>query len=206
MSGYVAIPVDEATWVNRAKEGDQAAFEVIFQRYERQIYGFIYRMMGNPEDANDLTQECFIRAYKALPQTSLDLNVSAWLHRIASNACLDVLRRRQRIRWLPWESHKHEHLLHGRPLDDPERNAISNETQVTVQRALNLMSPRNRMALVMREYEGMSCEDIGEVMGLSRSAVKSVLFRGREEFRKVYRTMEENELACSVENVSPYGH
>jgi RNA polymerase sigma-70 factor (ECF subfamily) len=205
MSTYVAVPVDEATWVGRAKEGDQAAFEVIFQRYERQIYGFIYRMMGNAEDANDLTQECFIRAYRALAQTSPDLNVSAWLHRIASNACLDVLRRRQRIRWLPWESHKHEHLLHGKPLDDPERNAISNETQVTVQRVLNLMSARNRMALVLREYEGMSCEDIGEVMGLSRSAVKSVLFRGREEFRKVYRTVEDSDTAWSVENVSLSG-
>lgn len=195
MDGYIAVPVDEATWVNRAKEGDQAAFEAIFQRYERQIYGFIYRMMGNPEDANDLTQECFIRAYKALPQTSLDLNVSAWLHRIASNACLDVLRRRRRIRWLPWESHKHEHLLHGKPIDDPERNAISSETQVVVQRVLAQMSPRNRMALVLREYEGMSCEDIGEIMGLSRSAVKSVLFRGREEFRKIYRTVEEDVAA-----------
>jgi len=205
MSTYVAVPVDEATWVGRAKEGDQAAFEVIFQRYERQIYGFIYRMMGNAEDANDLTQECFIRAYRALAQTSPDLNVSAWLHRIASNACLDVLRRRQRIRWLPWESHKHEHLLHGKPLDDPERNAISNETQVTVQRVLNLMSARNRMALVLREYEGMSCEDIGEVMGLSRSAVKSVLFRGREEFRKVYRTVEDSDTAWSVEYVSLSG-
>lgn len=204
MDGYVVVPVDEATWVSRAKEGDQAAFEAIFQRYERQIYGFIYRMMGNPEDANDLTQECFIRAYKALGQTS-DLNVSAWLHRIASNACLDVLRRRQRIRWLPWETHKHEHLLHGKPIDDPERNAISNETQSIVQDVLNQMSPRNRMALVLREYEGMSCEDIGEIMGLSRSAVKSILFRGREEFRKVYRAMEEDASACSAGNASSIG-
>lgn len=204
MDGYVIVPVDEATWVSRAKEGDQAAFEAIFQRYERQIYGFIYRMMGNPEDANDLTQECFIRAYKALSQTS-DLNVSAWLHRIASNACLDVLRRRQRIRWLPWETHKHEHLLHGRPLDDPERNAISNETQVVVQRVLNQMSPRNRMALVLREYEGMSCEDIGEIMGLSRSAVKSILFRGREEFRKIYRAVEEDESVCPAGIASSTG-
>jgi RNA polymerase sigma-70 factor (ECF subfamily) len=96
---------------------------------------------------------------------------------------------------LPWESHKHEHLLHGKPIDDPERNAISNETQVVVQRVLAQMSPRNRMALVLREYEGMSCEDIGEIMGLSRSAVKSVLFRGREEFRKIYRTVEEDVAA-----------
>lgn len=190
MDGYVVVPVDEARWVDRAKEGDAAAFEAIFQRYERQIYGFIYRMMGNPDDANDLTQECFIRAYRALPQTSADLNVSAWLHRIASNACLDVLRRRQRIRWLPWETHKHEHLLHGTPRDDPERTALSAETQVEVQAVLQQMSPRNRMALVLREYEGLSCEDIGQIMGLSRSAVKSVLFRGREEFRRLYHSRE----------------
>lgn len=191
MDGSAVVPVDEAAWISRAKEGDQAAFEAIFQHYERQIYGFIYRMMGNAEDASDLTQECFIRAYRGLAQTSEDLNISAWLHRIASNACLDVLRRRQRIRWLPWETHKHEHLLHGRPLDDPERRALSQETQAVVQQVLQQMSPRNRMALILREFEGMSCEDIGQVMGLSRSAVKSVLFRAREEFRRIYRRLEE---------------
>ncbi|HLI50275.1 MAG TPA: RNA polymerase sigma factor [Thermomicrobiaceae bacterium] len=186
-----ATPFDEASWVSRAKEGDQAAFEAIFERYSRQIYGYIYRMMGNPEDADELTQECFIRAYKSLSHTSQELKLSAWLHRIASNACLDVLRRRQRIRWLPWESHKHEHLLHARPLDDPERNALSQETQLIVQHVLNQMNPRNRMALVLREYEGMSCEDIGQVMALSRSAVKSVLFRGRQEFRHIYESLED---------------
>lgn len=192
MDSYAVAAVDESVWISRAKAGDEEAFEAIFQLYERQIYGFIYRMMGNAEDANDLTQECFIRAYKALPQTTDDLNISAWLHRIASNACLDVLRRRQRIRWLPWESHKHEHLLHGKSLDEPERNALRNETQVQVQEVISQMSPRNRMALILREYEGMSCEEIGQIMGLSRSAVKSVLFRGREEFRRIFRAVEDS--------------
>jgi RNA polymerase sigma-70 factor, ECF subfamily len=192
MDSYAVAAVDESVWIDRAKAGDEEAFEAIFQIYERQIYGFIYRMMGNAEDANDLTQECFIRAYKALPQTTTDLNISAWLHRIASNACLDVLRRRQRIRWMPWESHKHEHLLHGKSLDEPESTALRTETQVQVQEVISRMSPRNRMALILREYEGMSCEDIGQIMGLSRSAVKSVLFRGREEFRKIYRSLEDN--------------
>ncbi|MEX2425426.1 MAG: sigma-70 family RNA polymerase sigma factor [Thermomicrobiaceae bacterium] len=189
MDSYAVAAIDESVWISRAKAGDQEAFEAIFQLYERQIYGFIYRMMGNAEDANDLTQDCFIRAYKALSQTNDDLNISAWLHRIASNACLDVLRRRQRIRWLPWESHKHEHLLHGRPLDEPESNALRTETQVAVQEVISQMSPRNRMALILREYEGKSCEEIGQIMGLSRSAVKSVLFRGREEFRRIYRAV-----------------
>ncbi len=192
MDGSAALSAaEELWWVTRAKEGDQAAFEAIFQRYERPIYQFIYRMMGNAEDASDLTQECFIRAYRALPQTSDDLNVSAWLHRIAANACLDVLRRRKRIRWLPWEGHGQSELHLNGHLEDPEREAIRNETQALVQSVLSQMNPRHRLALILREYEGLSCEEIGEIMGLSRSAVKSVLFRAREEFRRMYRMMEE---------------
>jgi len=181
---------DEDVWVSRAKAGDQAAFEAIVQRYERQIFSFVYRMMGDADDAYDLTQDCFVRAYRSLGSTSADLNVSAWLHRIASNACLDVLRRRKRIRWLPWDNTKHEHLLGSRSSDEPERTTVSQEVSHIVQETLSRMTPRNRAALIMREYEGLSCEEIGEVLGLSRSAVKSVLFRGREEFRKLYPESE----------------
>lgn len=177
---------EEDVWIHRAKAGDQAAFEQLVFRYERQIYSFIYRMMGNPDDASDLTQDCFVRAYRSLGSTSSDLNVSAWLHRIASNACLDVLRRRKRIRWMPWDNTRHEHLLDGGELDDPVHTTVARETSTIVQETLNRMTPRNRAALIMREYEGLSCEEIGEVLGLSRSAVKSVLFRGREEFRRLY--------------------
>ncbi len=192
MDGSAALSAaEEIGWVNRAKEGDQAAFEAIFLRYERPIYQFIYRMMGNAEDASDLTQECFIRAYRALPYTSDDLNVSAWLHRIAANACLDVLRRRKRIRWLPWEGQGQPDLHLNGHLEDPEREAIRSETQELVQRVLTQMNPRHRLALILREYEGLSCEEIGQIMGLSRSAVKSVLFRAREEFRRIYRAVEE---------------
>jgi RNA polymerase sigma-70 factor (ECF subfamily) len=181
---------EEDVWVSRAKAGDQAAFEAIVQRYERQIYNFIYRMMGDPDDAYDLTQDCFVRAYRNLGSTNAELNVSAWLHRIASNACLDVLRRRKRIRWLPWDNTRHEHLLEDGGGDDPERNVVARETTSAVQETLNRMSPRNRAALILREYEGLSCEEIGDVLGMSRSAAKSVLFRGREEFRKLYLAVE----------------
>jgi RNA polymerase sigma-70 factor, ECF subfamily len=177
---------EEDAWVSRARAGDQAAFEAIFQRYERQIYSFAFRMMGNADDAYDLTQECFIKAYRSLEKTNGDLNVSAWLHRIASNSCLDVLRRRKRIRWLPWDNDRHESLLQPSTPDDPVVTVVSNETQRDVQLILNQMTPRNRLALLLREFEGLSTEEIGEVMGLSRSAVKSVLFRARDEFRKLY--------------------
>ena len=189
MEGYLLMTSEEAAWIARAKAGDQAAFAAIFTRYERRIYSFIYRMMGDPDDAYDLTQDTFLKAYRALGKTDDELNVNAWLHRIASNACMDLLRRRQRVRWLPWETAKHDRPS-ARAEDDPERTLLGGETQTAVQRVLAAMSPRNRQAMILREYEGLSCEDIGEVMGVSRSAVKSMLFRGREEFRKIYTTME----------------
>jgi RNA polymerase sigma-70 factor, ECF subfamily len=183
------VTADEDLLVSQAKAGSQTAFEALVQRYERQIYAFTYRMMGNPDDAFDLTQECFIRAYKNLDRTNAELNVSAWLHRIASNACLDQLRRRKRIRWLPWDASKHEPLLKNHPSDNPERVAVSAENTTDVQQVLDAMTERNRQALVLREYEGMSTREIGEIMGLSRSAVKSILFRAREEFRQCYREL-----------------
>jgi RNA polymerase sigma-70 factor (ECF subfamily) len=186
---------DERMWIERAKQGDQAAFEAIVQGYERQIYSFIYRMMGDADDAYDITQDCFVKAYRALGKTSEDLNLSAWLHRIASNACLDILRRRQRLRWLPWEGPKHDHLRLGAPADEPERAAISQETRVTVQRVLDRMTHRHRLALILREFEGLSCAEIGDVMGLSRSAVKSMLYRAREEFRGRWAAIERQRAA-----------
>jgi RNA polymerase sigma-70 factor (ECF subfamily) len=181
-----AVAIDEHGWVSKAREGDTAAFEAIYSRYERRIYAFIYRLMGNAEDAYDLTQDTFVKAYMALPRTAPDLNLSAWLHRIASNACMDVLRRRKLIRWLPWETFDTNPAMEPAADDDPVGDYNQAETSGEVQEVLSRLSPKHRMALVLKEYQGMSCDEIGEVMGASRSAVKSLLFRAREEFRQVY--------------------
>ncbi len=181
----LTVAIDETNWIARARQGDAAAFEAIYQRYERRIYSFIYRMMGNAEDASDLTQDTFVKAYLALPRTTPDLNVSAWLHRIASNACLDVLRRRRLVQWLPWEVFDTNPALEPAAPDDPAGNYLRRETEQEVQRILTLLSPKHRTALVLKEYQGLSCDEIAEVMGTSRSAVKSLLFRAREEFRQV---------------------
>lgn len=187
VEGHGIVLTEDATWVARAKAGDQTAFGELFNRYERRIYNFTYRMMGDADDAFDLTQDTFLKAYRALGSTSEALNVNAWLHRIASNACLDVLRRRGRFRWLPWDQSKHDRPSQ-RTDDDPERTTVTSEQDALVRGVLTRMSPRYRQAMVLREYEGLSCEEIGIVMGASRSAVKSMLFRGREEFRRLYAT------------------
>jgi RNA polymerase sigma-70 factor (ECF subfamily) len=183
---------DESLWVTRAREGDAAAFAAIYARYERRIYAFIYRMMGNPDDAFDLTQETFLKAYRALDKTDAELNVNAWLHRIASNACMDVLRRRQLLRWLPWDNARHDRPS-GRREDSPEAALLGDETQRAVTRVLQAMSPRNRQALILREYEGLAYQEIAAVLGISLLAVKSLIFRARAEFRERYQALEGRE-------------
>ena len=186
MEGFaLAVALDETEWLTRARTGDAAAFEAIYQRYERRIYSFVYRLMGNAEDASDLTQETFVKAYMALPRAQGEMNLSAWLHRIASNACLDVLRRRRLIQWMPWDVFTTNPGLEPAAPDDPAGSFVRHETSEEVQQLLNKLSPKHRLALILKEYQGLSCDEIAEVMHTSRSAVKSLLFRAREEFRQV---------------------
>jgi len=189
----IAVALEESTWVERARRGDEVAFAAIYDRYERRIFAYVYRIMGNPDDAADLTQETFVKAYQALPrlEPEQEMNLSAWLHRIASNACMDVLRRKRIVNWLPWEHERGQGEGVSEPSthrlsDDPERSYERQETSKQVQAALNRMSPRNRMALILKEYQDLPCDEIAAILDVSRGAVKSILFRAREEFRKLY--------------------
>jgi RNA polymerase sigma-70 factor, ECF subfamily len=174
----------EMVWVERARNGDTVAFETLLRRYERQIFAFTYRMMGgNAADADDLTQETFIKAYRALDRTSDLLHVSAWLHRIAANNCRDEWRRRRRAGCQPWDAVVHEPMLSSRPEENPESLLLQKEADERVQAVLDRMRPRNKQALILREYGGLSCVEIGAIMGISHKAVKSTLFRARDEFR-----------------------
>ena len=175
----------ETRWVTRARAGDRAAFAELYARYERRIYSFVYRTMGDHDDAAELTQETFLKAYRALGKTDDELNVNAWLHRIAANACTDVLRRRRRVRWLPWEALDRDDP--GERLDgDPAEALLGAETRQAVQRTLLSQPPHYRRALLLREHEGLSCEELGAALGLSAAAAKSLLFRAREDFRRRY--------------------
>jgi RNA polymerase sigma-70 factor (ECF subfamily) len=171
---------------NRAERatGNVVDFETIVRRYERQIYAFTYRMMGgNASDAEDLTQETFLKAYRALAHTPDVPHVSAWLYRIAANSCRDEWRRRQRRRTQPWDVTVQEPIADTSEDGDPESFAIRREADARIQTILERMKPRNKNALVLKECAGLSCEDIGAMMGISGKAVKSTLFRAREEFR-----------------------
>ncbi len=182
--------VTEAALIARAQAGDHAAFEVIFTQYQTQIYNYIYRLMGSAEDAYDMTQDTFLKAYLALPKTSDDLRVGAWLYRIATNVCLDELRHRKLVKWQPWEAFIS--VFHPTQVakDSPERDTIDRENTEEVQLILDRLHPKYRMCLILREYHDLSYDEIAEVLNTTRAAVKSLLFRAREEFRQVYAKVE----------------
>jgi RNA polymerase sigma-70 factor (ECF subfamily) len=181
---------NDAQRIEQARMGNVTAFEALLRQYERPLYGYIYHLMsGNADDAADLSQETFIKVYRALERIPADVNFPAWLYRVARNCCLDEMRRRRRARWTVWDGAQGaaivDHIGGG---VDPERVALDREGNSAVKAILARMSCRNREALILREYEGMSCEEIGAVMGISRKAVKSMLFRARDEFRRITAT------------------
>lgn len=165
-------------------------FEAIFSQYQHSIHDYVYRLMGNEEDARDLTQEAFIKAYVALPKAPPDLKVRPWLYKIATNTCLDELRRRKKVRWQPLEQFLS--VFHPAQVakESPERDVMRREEANGVQSVLNALPERYRLCLLLREYYDMSCSEIGQVMDLSSGAVKSLLFRARESFRTAYAKTE----------------
>lgn len=177
---------DDAERIAQAQMGDPAAFEALLRQYERPLYGYIYRLMaGNPDDTADLLQETFIKVYRALPCLPVGANFPAWLYRVARNCCFDELRRRRRARWTVWGDVQGLAMAEQSGVGDPEQLILAHEGDTAVNAVLRRMSPRNRDALILRECEGMSCAEIGTVFGISRKAVKSMLFRARDEFRRI---------------------
>ncbi len=144
-------------------------------------------MVLDETDAEDLTVTVFEKALRAWDRRpAVEAELRPWLFRIATNSCLDELRKRQRVQWRPWEAFIS--LFHPSQVapDDPEREVIRNERADLVQAALNKLSPRDRAALVMRECYGLSNEEVGKALGTTRDGAKMTLFRARERLRSAY--------------------
>lgn len=161
-------------------------FERLYATYNRPLYNYIYRLVGNWEQAEDLTQEAFLKAYNALGRLPADANHRAWLYRIATNAAYDVLRRRRLIQWLPF-------FESDRPtgFDDPAKQTAD---AIAVQNALQRLPSDQRTCLLLYVCDHFTTEEIAAIMGCSRGAVKTRLFRARERFRQVYASGEEGLL------------
>lgn len=162
-------------WVRSAQEGDRNAFSVLVRRHQRALHRYLMRMVGSPDDALELTQESFVRAWLALPQWSPSAQFRTWLFRIGRNAALDLLRRRGTVEFVPLDDAFEG--LHGGA--GPERQMQATQEMRQLETALSRLTPEHREVLLLREIEDMSYEEIGRVLSLSEGTVKSRLARAR---------------------------
>jgi RNA polymerase sigma-70 factor, ECF subfamily len=168
--------------IERARNGDEEAFVLIYESFSPQIHRYVYRLVGNAEQADDITQETFLKAFQGIRGIAHDSNVGAWLYRIASNACFDVLRRRKLIRWLPIL--ERDDKSGEFTTDDFTPQVI--EAQA-VHRTLRDIPPALAVCLVLRSVEGFSCEEIAEILKIPKGTVFSRLARAREAFIQAYK-------------------
>ena len=178
----------DAVLVMRCQEDDCEAFDEIVTRYKDGIYNYVWRMVSNREDAEDLAQEVFVRAFAAIKTFRREANLRTWLYKIASNLCVDRYRRAGlEKQWIiPLERQQNDSV---RPIDipdhssDPRRSFERSELQAEVKKALLKLPEKLRSAIILFDIEGLSYEEIADAMGCPIGTVKSRIFNARMKLR-----------------------
>lgn len=170
----------------RAREGDRHAFTGLVRSHQERVFRFLLRMLGTRDEAMDLTQDTFLKAWNALPGWRPEARFSTWLLQIARNAALDLLRRRQRIEFVPFDSAGSDEEAARAPPDPappPEEQLAGRQRIGLLERALGALPAEQREILLLRELEDMSYAEIAATLGINEGTVKSRLARARRRPR-----------------------
>jgi RNA polymerase sigma-70 factor, ECF subfamily len=160
------------------------ALSCLYKEFGDRIYAHAYRMLGNHHDAEDVAQETFLRALKSVDQLRQEERLTSWLYSIASNLCLDHLRRKRRLWWIPLPS---DDAGEAEAADGDVPSLVENGD--LVRRALRALPAKDALCLVLRTSEGFSASEVAEIMECTESAVWSRLARARAAFSKAYDRM-----------------
>ena len=176
---------DVAT-VSRARAGDSDAFRLLVEQHSRLIFRVAYRMTGNEHDADDVVQETFLLAYKQLGRFEERANFGTWLHRIAVNCALDLLRSRGRLDRHYGGDPEEAEMMGAISSSDPQQDRLllSAELRDHVTAAMEKLSGNERTAFVLRHFEGMPVEEIGKTLGIQVNAAKHTIFRAVRKLRE----------------------
>ena len=195
--------------VERCKSGDLQAFELLFQQYERRVFSIAARILGNRDDAEDVKQETFLHAFRAIRSFQGRSSFATWLLRITKNLCLDQIKRRRPTCALD-ESLDQKGWRMEYEGGDPSVEAERLELREHVQRALLMTPPHYRILLVLRHIEGLPYSEIAEIVGCSVNALNVRLHRAREALKDKMRSyvscedgQEANELQTSEKTTKP---
>lgn len=183
------MSAEELKLIELSRAGDTAAFGELIVRYEKKVYNLAYRFTNNQEDAMDLTQEAFLRAYTSLTDFRGGASFGTWIHRITANLCLDEIRRRKRqpicsldvaVTTGDGEEVWRQLVDEGEtPLEAVEKR----ELQTAVQEGISSLDEEFRLAVILRDIQGHSYEEIAEIIGVSIGTVKSRISRGRRALK-----------------------
>jgi RNA polymerase sigma-70 factor (ECF subfamily) len=187
--------LDERALVVEAQAGNRAAFEELVRRYDRDVLRLALNLMKRQEDARDVYQEAFLKVYRNLHRFRFECSFYTWLYRIVTNVCLDHLRRRQarpedqapEIQLNRQEEGTRdffEFQREQRPTLDPERNLIGKEIRLRLAKAMERLSPRERVVFEMKHYQGLKLRAIGDALGTTEETVKNSLFRATRKLRQ----------------------
>jgi RNA polymerase sigma-70 factor (ECF subfamily) len=174
--GSNAVKDVELKWLQQAIAGDANAFGNIIEIYHQPVYNLCFRMLGDHYEAEDAAQEAFFRAYKSLDRYDSKRSFSTWLLSISAHYCIDQLRKR-RMKFVPLDALPYREIRDPSP--NPEGSLRSSEDQQEVRGLLEILSPTDRAAVVMRYWYDFSYDEISNALNLSISAVKSRLHRAR---------------------------
>jgi RNA polymerase sigma-70 factor (ECF subfamily) len=182
----------------RASTGDQSAFRLLVERHSHALFRLAFRMSGNEQDAEDLVQETFLRAYKQLPKFDGRSAFGTWLYRICVNCSLDSLRARKQRREQQGPEHGDDGMHYwleqvAAREPSPERLLHSREIASLLRPALEKLSETERSAFILRHYEGCGIEQIAEVLGVQTGAAKHSVFRAVQKLRRALQPVWEVE-------------
>lgn len=189
--------------------GDLESFNQLVVRWERPIYALAYRVLGREEDARDVVQESFLRAFRALPGFKGQAKFSSWLYRITLNLCRDWIRRRNRTPELqaPEGVDVIELAAEQGPTESVEDVLSRKELSGRVATAMQALSEEQRTAIILKEYEGLTFQEISDLLGVPLSTVKTRLYQGltvlRRELQKESKTRGAGVLAFDARRLSP---
>lgn len=178
----------EKRLVRQVKEGQVQAFAELVELYKDRLYQLAYRMLGNAHEAEDVTQETFLRVYTNLDRYDPNQKFSTWIYRIATNLSIDRIRKHRPKFSLDAEMNDRENLNLYATLPDkertPEEQVIAGELQQKVQEAISSLSPSYRTIMILRYIEDLSLQEISEILQLPVTTIKTRIHRGREALRK----------------------
>src|SRR5206468_715335 len=187
--------LDERALVAEAQAGNRVAFEELVRRFDRDVLRLALNLMKRPEDARDVYQEAFLKVYRNLHRFRFECSFYTWLYRVVTNVCLDHLRRRQarpedqapeiHLNWQDEGTHDFfEFQKEHRPGLDPERRLMGKEIRFRIAKAMERLSPRERVVFEMKHYQGLKLRAIGDALGTTEETVKNSLFRATRKLRQ----------------------